>query len=144
MARDEVQDLFAAADLFLLPSVHDHAGNVDGLPNTLLEAMASGLPIVASRVVGVPTVIDDGVEGLLVPEGDAGALAGALAATLGDRARAAEIGGAARARVERELTWPRIARRHLAVYEAAVARQAAIGDRERRPDRVPSGAGKRR
>ncbi len=70
--RDRFPRVCAAADLFLLPSVHDHAGNVDGLPNTLLEAMACGLPIVASRVVGVPTVIDDGVEGWLVPEGDAG------------------------------------------------------------------------
>src|SRR5204863_9966841 len=77
--RDRIPALFAAADLFLLPSVHDHAGNVDGLPNTLLEAMASALPIVASNVVGVPTVIDDGVEGLLVPERDAGALGEAIA-----------------------------------------------------------------
>jgi glycosyltransferase involved in cell wall biosynthesis len=125
VARDRIPALFAAADLFLLPSVHDHAGNVDGLPNTLLEAMASGLPIVASRVVGVPTVIDDGVEGALVPEGDADALAGAIAALLGDRGRAAALGRAARARVARELTWPRIARRYLAVYRAAIARGTA-------------------
>ena len=68
--RDRIPALFAAADLFLLPSAHDHAGNVDGLPNTLLEALATGLPVVASNVVGVPTVIDDGVEGLLVPKRD--------------------------------------------------------------------------
>ncbi len=123
--RDRIPALFAAADLFLLPSVHDHAGNVDGLPNTLLEAMATGLPIVASDVVGVPTVIDDGVHGLLVPERDVAALGAALAALLRDPARAAALGAAARSRVERELTWPQIARRFLGVYRATLADRAA-------------------
>lgn len=120
LERDRIPALFAAADLFLLPSVHDHAGNVDGLPNTLLEAMATGLPIVASNVVGVPTVIDDGVHGLLVPERDAAALGAAVAALLRDPARAAKLSKAARARVERELTWPQIAGRFLGVYRAAI------------------------
>ena len=120
----QAKALYAAADLFLLPSVHDHAGNVDGLPNTLLEAMATGLPIVASDVVGVPTVIDNGVEGMLVPEGDVAALGAAIGGVLGDPARAAALGRAARARVERELTWPQIARRYLAVYREAIGRTA--------------------
>jgi glycosyltransferase involved in cell wall biosynthesis len=122
--RDQVPALYAAADMFLLPSVHDHAGNVDGLPNTLLEAMATGLPIVASDVVGVPTVIDRGVEGLLVPEGDAAALGAAVGGLLGDPQRAVALGRAARARVVRELTWPQIARRYLAVYREAIERAA--------------------
>lgn len=123
--RDRLATLFGAADLFLLPSVHDHAGNVDGLPNTLLEAMASGLPIAASNVVGVPTVIADGVHGLLVPERDADALSAAIATLLRDPARAVALGTAARARVERELTWPQIAHRYLAVYREAIARHRA-------------------
>ena len=123
--RDRLSALFAAADLFLLPSVHDHAGNVDGLPNTLLEAMATGLPIIASNVVGVPTVIDDGIEGLLVPERDVTALSAAIATLLRDPARAATLGTAARSRVERELTWPQIAQRYLAVYREALARHRA-------------------
>jgi glycosyltransferase involved in cell wall biosynthesis len=122
VARERMPALFGAADLFLLPSVHDHAGNVDGLPNTLLEAMACGLPIVASNVVGVLLVIDDGVHGLLVPERDPAALAQAISALLSDPARAATIGQAARSRVERELTWPHSARRYLAAYESAIAR----------------------
>ena len=135
--RDRIPSLFAAADLFLLPSVHDYAGNVDGLPNTLLEAMASGLPVVASRVAGVPTVIEDGAEGLLTPEGDAAALAEAVGALLGDPARARALGCAARARVERELTWPAIARRFVAVYESAVERG---GGRQARPPHTGGGA----
>jgi glycosyltransferase involved in cell wall biosynthesis len=97
---------------------------VDGLPNTLLEAMACGLSIVASDVVGVPLVIDDGVHGLLAPERDPAALARAIGALLGDPARAATLGQAARTRVERELTWPHIARRYLAAYASAIARHA--------------------
>ncbi len=120
--REQIPALFAAADLFLLPSVHDHAGNVDGLPNTLLEAMASGLPIVASDVVGVPTVITNQMHGLLVPEGDAAALGEAIATILHQPAFAATLGQAARARVERELTWPQTAQRYLAVYQQALAR----------------------
>ena len=123
--RDRLPVLFAAADLFLLPSVHDHAGNVDGLPNTLLEAMATGLPIIASNVVGVPTVIDDGVEGLLVPERDVAALGAAITTLVRDPARATALGAAARRRVERELTWPQIAQRYLAVYREALARHHA-------------------
>ncbi len=127
--RDQLPALLAAADLFLLPSVHDHAGNVDGLPNTLLEAMATGLPIVASNVVGVPTVIDDGVAGRLVPERDAAALGAAIGDLLRHPDRAAALGAAARARVERDLTWPQIAHRYLAVYREAIARHPARNGR---------------
>ena len=86
--------------------------------------MATGLPIVASDVVGVPTVIDAGVHGLLVPEGDSGALGQAIATLLRDPDRARQLGQQARARVERELTWPQIAGRYLAVYREAIARYA--------------------
>ncbi|HET8630278.1 MAG TPA: glycosyltransferase [Thermomicrobiales bacterium] len=129
VARDRLPALVGAADLFLLPSVHDHAGNVDGLPNTLLEALAAGRPVVASRVAGVPTVVEDGVEGLLVPEGDSETLAAAAARLLADPAAAARLGRAARARVERELTWPRVAARFVAAYRAVGRGAWAVGRR---------------
>src|SRR4029077_16872804 len=68
--RDTLPDLYRAADLFVLPAVHDQKGNVDGLPNVILEAMASGLPVVASGISGVPLAVEEGRTGRLVPEGD--------------------------------------------------------------------------
>ena len=72
-----VADWIAAADLLCLPS---HA---EGSPNVVVEALASGTPVVASRVGGIPDLVDDGVNGLLVAPGDPAALAAALAAALG-------------------------------------------------------------
>lgn len=70
--RDDVHRLLAAADVFCLASHHE------GLPVALMEASAAGLPTVATAVGGVPSVVDDGRNGLLVPPGDAPALADAL------------------------------------------------------------------
>lgn len=114
--RDRLPSLFAASDIFLLPSVRDFAGNVDGLPNTLLEAMASGLAIVASDVAGVPAVVADGREGLLVPAGDPDALGGAIARLLQDEPMAGRLAYNARRRVEQELTWPHVCARFVAAY----------------------------
>ncbi|HLF55768.1 MAG TPA: glycosyltransferase, partial [Thermoanaerobaculia bacterium] len=77
--HDSLPDLYRAADLFVLPAVHDRKGNVDGLPNVILEAMASGLAVVASGVSGIPLAVEEGRTGRLVPEGDSAALAAALA-----------------------------------------------------------------
>ena len=65
--RASVAAALAAADIVVVPSVVDRAGNVDGLPNVLLEAMAAGRAVVASRVAGIPDVVTDGVDGILVP-----------------------------------------------------------------------------
>ena len=115
LERERAAAYLAAADLFTLPIVRD---GVDGLPNVLLEAMGAGRAVVASRVAGVPDVVDDGVHGLLVPERDPAALAAAIQRLLADPALAARLGAAARARVERELTWERAAERFEAVFRA--------------------------
>lgn len=74
--RNDVDALLAGCDLFVHPSLDD------AFPTVLLEAMAAGLPIVASRVGGIPEIVTPGVTGELVPPGDAAALAGAIAALL--------------------------------------------------------------
>jgi glycosyltransferase involved in cell wall biosynthesis len=108
-SRTEIRDALQSADLVAVPSVIDSRGNVDGLPNALLEAMASGKAIVASRVAGIPDVVTDGVEGVLVPPGAPGSLRDALIHLARDPRKRAELGRAAWGRVHRDLTWDRVA-----------------------------------
>ncbi len=73
-----VPALLRTADIFLMPSVVHASGDRDGLPNVLLEAMLHRVPVVATDIVGIPELIDNGVSGLLVPEKDPAALARAV------------------------------------------------------------------
>jgi len=123
--RDTLPDLFRAADAFVLPAVHDPRGNVDGLPNVVLEAMASALPVVATAVSGIPLAVRDGVEGVLVPEGNGRALREALVALFADRDRARRMGEAGRQRAVDELGWDAVAGRYRAAYAEGLARRAA-------------------
>ncbi len=116
LSHPEVLELIAAAEVFVMPSVRDRRGNIDGLPIVVLEAMAAGKPVVATDVAGMPLAIDNGESGLLVPSRDAAALAAAVTGLLDDRGRADRIGEAARLKVETELNWTAVARRHDALY----------------------------
>jgi glycosyltransferase involved in cell wall biosynthesis len=120
LERARAARYISAADVYVVPSVRDQRGNVDGLPNALLEGMGAARPIVASCVAGIPEVITDGEHGLLVPERDPHALAAAISRLLGDRALAARLGAAARRRITTELTWDQTAARFEAVYRRAV------------------------
>jgi len=121
----EIPGWLAAADLFVAPSVVDAAGNVDGLPNVVLEAMATSLPVVASRVAGIPMAVADGATGLLTPPGDEPKLAEALLALLGDRERGRALGEAGRKRLLEDLTWERIAARYETVFGSLLSSPAA-------------------
>jgi glycogen synthase len=97
--RDALAAVYRAADVFVLPS------RDEGMPNVLLEAMASGLPAVASRVAGAEDLVADGETGFLVPPDDPEALATALRRLIGDPALRAAMGARARMRAEREFSW---------------------------------------
>ncbi|HEX9801432.1 MAG TPA: glycosyltransferase [Thermoanaerobaculia bacterium] len=122
LAHPQVLALMALGEVFVMPSVRDAEGNIDGLPVVIPEAMAAARPVVASNLAGIPLAITDGETGLLVAERDPAALAGALARVLADPALAARLGRAAGERVARELTWQAIARVHDRLQSAAFRR----------------------
>ena len=109
--RDDVPDLLGAADLFVLPSLWE------GLGLVFLEAMAVGLPVVATRVSAVPEVVSDGETGWLVPPGDPEALADALAAGLADPDECRRRGAAGRRRLLEHFALPRMMAQVQAVYD---------------------------
>ncbi len=113
--RPDIPDLLAASDIFVLPS------RWEGLPLAIIEAMMAGLPVVATRVGGVPELVEDGVTGFLVPPADPRALAGALQRLLSDDALRRRIGAAGREKALREFRLDRMLRETSRLYEELVA-----------------------
>jgi glycosyltransferase involved in cell wall biosynthesis len=89
----------------------------------LLEAMATGLPVIATDVAGVGDTVVDGVDGRLVPPHDVPILAEAMRAVLGDRAAAARLGRNARKKIQQEYTVERMVRRTAVLYEELLAQK---------------------
>lgn len=117
--RADVPRLLAGLDVFTLPSI------AEGMSNTVLEAMASGLPVVATRTGGNPELVEDGVTGRLVPVGDRDALADALGAYVGDPHVRALHGKAGRQRATDEFSLERMAVLYRELYRALGPRTAA-------------------
>lgn len=110
--RDDVARLLAAADVFVQPS------RSEGLPLAVLEAMAAGLPVVASRVGGIHEAVVDGETGLLVGPGEPDVLAAAIARVLDTPGWREALGHEGRVRVEQEFSVARMAQRYRALYDA--------------------------
>lgn len=105
--RDRLRDYFHLADCFVLPSLYE------GMPNVVLEAMACGLPVIASRVIGNNELIEDGTTGFLFSLKDPRELQQALSAVLERRESAVEMGKRARAHVETAFSWKRVSMQYL-------------------------------
>jgi len=100
LAEPEVAALLDRADLFVLPSIVARSGFMEGIPVALMEALASGVPVVATRLSGVPELVRDGETGLLAEPGDSASLRAALERALGDPGDARRRAAAGRALVE--------------------------------------------
>jgi glycosyltransferase involved in cell wall biosynthesis len=119
--RDDVPALLAAADLFVLPSLFE------GLPVSVLEAMAAGRPVVATAIGGTDEAITSGESGLLVPARDPAELAAAIRRLQADPPLARRLAAAARARVERDFSSEATARNVMRVYDEVLV-EARGGD----------------
>ncbi len=97
----EIIEAYRSAAVFALAPVVTDDGDRDGIPNVLVEAMASQVPVVSTSISGIPELIASGSEGMLVEPRDPTALADALQVAIQDRARAAAMAAAGRAKVEK-------------------------------------------
>jgi glycosyltransferase involved in cell wall biosynthesis len=122
----ELQASYARAAVCVLPSVQDTRGDTEGLGVVLLEAMNHGTPVVASRIGGIPDIVEDGVSGLLVPPADADALAAAIRRVLSDPALARRLGEGGRRRLHDRFGWRAIVQRWLDLYARVALPPAAM------------------
>ncbi|MCL4531124.1 MAG: glycosyltransferase family 4 protein [Chloroflexi bacterium] len=114
LTADQLKEQYAAANMFLFPSRHE------GMPNAVLEAMASGLPVVATHIAGSEELVVDGETGRLVPPEDANALRESLRPFLVDAQMREQMGRAARQRVESSFSWNRVAEQYESILEKAI------------------------
>ena len=115
-ARDDVARVMRGLDLFVLPSL------AEGVSNTILEAMASGLPVVATAVGGNPELVDDGRTGRLVPAADPQALATAILKYQADPDACRRQGREARTTVERNFSMTSMVNGYMSLYERLLNR----------------------
>jgi glycosyltransferase involved in cell wall biosynthesis len=110
-SREELIQCYRTSDVFLFPSRHE------GMPNAVLEAMASGLPVVATRIAGNEELVVDGETGVLVESEDIEAVRSALRRLIKDAALRQKMGAASRRRVEEFYGWENTARQYAALLE---------------------------
>jgi glycosyltransferase involved in cell wall biosynthesis len=115
--RSDIPDAMAAMNVFVMPSLSE------GISNTLLEAMASGLPVIATNVGGNPELVADGHNGLLVPAADPAALSAAMMALFRTPGRVRPWGGGARA-VLQEFSLDAMVGSYLSLYQALLPESA--------------------
>jgi glycosyltransferase involved in cell wall biosynthesis len=118
--RRDVPQLLSAATISVMPSLNE------ALSNVVLESMAAGAPVVATRVGGTPEAIADGVNGLLVPPGNPAAMASAMAALLRDPSRARRLGDAARRSIDERFSMERMVSATAQLYEALLDGQVQV------------------
>ena len=116
--QEEVTRRMAGTSLFVLPSVVAPDGQMEGIPVSLMEAMAAGCAVVSTSIAGIPELVDHGVSGLLVPPGDARALANAMRELLADPGRARRMGERGRDKVIAEFTLSQCVRQLNEQFEA--------------------------
>jgi glycosyltransferase involved in cell wall biosynthesis len=116
VATEELQRRLSTCDAFVLPAVVDAKGDTEGLGVVLIEAMSYARPVIASAAGGIVDIVQDGRNGLLVPPGDAAALAAAIGGMMEDPARARALGLQGRDDAAARFSWDAIADRLAEIY----------------------------
>lgn len=124
LPHGETLALLDEAAVFVLPSVTAGDGDMEGIPVSLMEAMARGMPVISTYHSGIPELVEDGVSGFLVPERDVAALARAIARTIDSAARWPEIGRAGRRVVESDFNRRTLGLRLIEHYRNLLPQQA--------------------
>src|SRR5262245_29482747 len=117
--HSDLPELYRHAEIVAVPSITDISGNRDGLPNVLLEALASGCAVIASDIPGIRNVIKDHQDGLLVRSGDIDSLSSAMVELFRDPELRERLGSAARQRAANELSWDVKCKQLEGIYEKA-------------------------
>lgn len=117
VSREEVPPLLAASDVVCVPSIVQKDGVVEGMPVVVLEALAMGRAVIASRVGGIPDIVQDGVNGFLVEPGDLKALASKISAVFGLGNAVDPVLQAAR-RTAKKFSWESVAQRYAEVFRS--------------------------
>jgi len=128
LPRQEVLMLLSTASVLALACRRDAAGRHDGIPVALMEAMAAGVPVVSTRISGIPELLQDGTNGLLVEPDDPDSLAAALGRVLQEAGLAARLASAARVTVEGEFSLARQCERMHALLSAAARGHGSAGE----------------
>lgn len=121
LAAADVRRLYQKSDIFALPCVVVDSGDRDGMPTVLIEAMATGIPVVSTPVTGIPELVTDGENGFLVPERDVSALAGALESLMQNRDLRIGMGQKARERVVKDFDGRRTAPLLASIFREAMS-----------------------
>jgi glycosyltransferase involved in cell wall biosynthesis len=108
---NEVPEFLANSDIFILPSIPDRRGNVDGLPTVLLEAMSSGVAVIATDIGGVNMVVSNQDNGIIIPHGDVQAIENSILKLISDDALRKNLGTAARETILKKYNWQSVVER---------------------------------
>jgi len=118
LPQPDIARYLNAADIFVLPS------HSEGVPNVILEAMACSLPVIATKVGGIPEIVKNGITGYLIEKGDPDALASAIGVLIRRNELAKNMGCEGRKIIENNFQWERNAKRVLKIYEEVALRQS--------------------
>jgi glycosyltransferase involved in cell wall biosynthesis len=119
-SQTEIVELLAQSQIFVFPARRDEAGDQDNLPTVLIEAIASGLPIVTSRLAGIPEIITDQINGILVPQRAPEALASAIRSLLLDPKKREKLGASGLSTAREKFSLAATIQELIAIFERQI------------------------